>query len=1022
MTKVIFQLTDPLKARSDELSKEHLQSIYRRTDRLFAILFVFQWLAGIVIALVVSPRSWTGTHSDIHIHVWSAIFLGGAITVCPLYLAWKRPGQILTRHIIAISQMLFSALLIHLTGGRIETHFHIFGSLAFLAVYSDWRVLITASIVVILDHVLRGIFWPLTIYGVLAVEPMRWLEHAWWVVFEDIFLIKACLNNVREALNVSQRQAEVEQTRGKVEEIVKERTRELHISERRLSTQYAVSKVLAGSDSLTDAAPKILQAIANNMVKDIGDCDGIVYGEIWHPDQYGMINCICNIQWADGHSVKPFCRAEDLRYSPGVGLPGQVFKEQQALQLIDIAQATNFLRRESALAAGFKAAFAFPVIAENEVKAVIVFISESQSALRSDEFSMLESLGQQIGQFIVSKRTELENVQLANIVQSSNDAIIGQSRDGTITSWNRGAERLLGYTSEEAKGNSSAMLLPVDRLKELEHFDLESIENFETVRVAKDLQRKDVSVTSSLILDSTNAVVGTSLILRDITERKESEKRVAEFYSTVSHELRTPLTAIRGALGLIEGGIIEAGTAEAMDLIQVARESSDRLIRLINEILDLKKIEAGKFELVIESLDPERLVKDALESLTGMSEQAGIKLESRTCTNDPLLGDRDRCTQVIINLVSNAIKFSPKGSLVVVTSEKTKAGMVRFSITDTGPGIPEEQLHKLFNKFQQLDSSDTRAKGGTGLGLAISKAIVDEHGGNIGVNSTFGVGTTFWFELPEQAVADQKLPSDEDDAVDSSVASVLVIEDDDQLAHVLNVHISSQGFKVTRANSLRQARSKLTYSTPAVIILDLTLPDGDGLELLEELRNDAATRNIPVVVITGRGAREGCSHSPMIFDWLQKPFDTQMLIQAIERSLSLPSRRRVLVIGEDASTRSRLSDQLSNMSLECMEASDQDEAVKLIQQSAPDLIIIDLDVFDAQLVSNLRRVQTRSAPLIVFSANHLTENGRHELSLGVIKYLTEQNISDSEFQTVVQELIDQVRSPKMQLNKLEILV
>ncbi len=1020
MTNLNAQLSNPFKSRSEELFKEHLQSLYKRTDRLFSVLLICQWLAGIVIALVVSPLTWTGTHSETHIHVWAAIFFGGAITIWPIYLAWKRPGQIITRHIIAISQMLYSALFIELTGGRIETHFHIFGSLAFLAVYSDWRVLVTASVVVILDHVLRGIFWPVSIYGVFEIEPKRWIEHAWWVVFEDLFLIKACLSNVREALNVSQRQAEVELTRGRVEEIVKERTLELHITERRLSTQYAVNRVLADSDSLVDAAPKILQAIANNMVKDIGGANGIVYGDIWQPDQTGMLKCFCQIQLANGHSVEPFLSMTDLHYSPGVGLSGQVVSAQKAIQIIDIAQATSFPRRESALKVALKSAFGFPIMAESEVKAVITFISESQSELRSDEFSLLESLGQQIGQFIVSKRTEAENVQLANIVQSSNDAIIGQSREGTITSWNRGAERLFGYTSEEAKGNSLAMLMPADRLKELEHFGVESVEDFETVRVAKDLQRKDVSITSSPILDSSSVVVGTSLILRDISERKESEKRVSEFYSTVSHELRTPLTSIRGALGLIEGGIIEANTAEAMDLIQVARESSDRLIRLINEILDLKKIEAGKFELAMENLDPDRLVKDALEALTGMSEHAGIKLESRNYTSDLFFGDRDRCTQVLVNLVSNAIKFSPAGSSIVVTSGKTQAGMVRFSVSDTGPGIAEEQLHKLFNKFQQLDSSDTRAKGGTGLGLAISKAIVDEHGGNIGVDSTVGAGTTFWFELPEQAVADEQLLNNDDDDMDSS--SILIIEDDDQLAQVLNIHISSQGFRVSRANSLRQARAKLLNAIPAVIILDLTLPDGDGLQLLEELRSEPATRSIPVVVITGRGAREGCSYSPMIFDWLQKPFDTLMLVQAIERSLSLPSRSRVLVIGKDASTRRRLSDQLGDMSLECMEASNQNEAIRMIEVSPPDLIIIDFEVFDAQLVANLRRVQAKSTPLIVFSAKQLTVSDRHELSIGVNKYLTEKDISDSEFQTVVQELIGQVRSPKVLVTKLELLV
>src|SRR5947209_7317320 len=153
---------------------------------------LFQWLGGIIIALSVSPRTWAGQTSTIHPHVLAAIFLGGAIATFPVALALLRPGAAVTRYTISIAQMLFSSLLIHLTGGRIETHFHVFGSLAFLAFYRDWKVLIPATIVVALDHFLRGIFWPYSVYGVLTATPWRSLEHAGWVVFEDIFLIASC--------------------------------------------------------------------------------------------------------------------------------------------------------------------------------------------------------------------------------------------------------------------------------------------------------------------------------------------------------------------------------------------------------------------------------------------------------------------------------------------------------------------------------------------------------------------------------------------------------------------------------------------------------------------------------------------------------------------------------------------------------------------------------------------------------------------------------------------------------------
>ena len=167
------------------LFSEMRAGIFRRTDELFAGLFVFQWLAGIVAALLLSPVTWAGEQSQTNIHVWAAIFLGGAIAIAPLTMALARPGRTLTRHVIAIAQMLTSGLLIDLTGGRIETHFHYFGSLAFLAFYRDWHVLITASTVAAADHIFRGEYFPLWIYGVAAIQPWRWAEHIGWVVFED---------------------------------------------------------------------------------------------------------------------------------------------------------------------------------------------------------------------------------------------------------------------------------------------------------------------------------------------------------------------------------------------------------------------------------------------------------------------------------------------------------------------------------------------------------------------------------------------------------------------------------------------------------------------------------------------------------------------------------------------------------------------------------------------------------------------------------------------------------------------
>ena len=196
--------------RAETIHAEQMLIRRMRIDRMFAVLLVVQYLAAIVGALAVSPYAWQGKERVLHMHVWVAILGGAGIIILPILMAIFRPGTVLTRHVIAASQMLSSALLIHLTGGRIETHFHVFGSLAFLAFYLDWQVLITATVVVAADHFLRGIYWPESVYGVSNPEWWRFLEHAGWVVFEVVFLIWSCVMGNRDVAASAARQAEVE--------------------------------------------------------------------------------------------------------------------------------------------------------------------------------------------------------------------------------------------------------------------------------------------------------------------------------------------------------------------------------------------------------------------------------------------------------------------------------------------------------------------------------------------------------------------------------------------------------------------------------------------------------------------------------------------------------------------------------------------------------------------------------------------------------------------------------------------
>lgn len=251
-------IEEALLARTNTLFTAQQQLDYKRTDHLFAWLMLFQWVASLIMAVWISPRSWEGTASSVHVHVWSALFLGGGITLLPICLAFGYPGKALTRHVIAISQMLMSALLIHLSGGRIETHFHVFGSLAFLAFYRDWRVLATASLIVALEHGIRGLYWPQSVYGVLTVEPWRWLEHTGWVIFEDIFLVISIKQSLKTSWNVAYRQSELENINETIENKVAERTIELQneINERK----QAQNELKVSNERLQDLSVELEQS------------------------------------------------------------------------------------------------------------------------------------------------------------------------------------------------------------------------------------------------------------------------------------------------------------------------------------------------------------------------------------------------------------------------------------------------------------------------------------------------------------------------------------------------------------------------------------------------------------------------------------------------------------------------------------------------------------------------------------------------------------------------------------------
>ena len=574
-------------SRADDLFHKHQQSIYERTDRIFAGLMLFQWAAAIVASLIISPRTWSGQESSVHIHVWMAVILGGVVTSLPVVLAQCQPGKTSTRHVIAIGQMLMSALLIHLTGGRIETHFHVFGSLAILAFYRDWRVLTSATVVVAADHLLRGIYAPQSVYGLVTADRWRWLEHASWVLFEDTFLMMSCIQSLREMRGIAERQAQMEQAK--------------------------------------DAA-------------------------------------------------------------------------------------------------------------------------------------------------------------------------------------------------EQANAAKSA------------------------------------------------------------------------FLSRMSHELRTPLNGILGFGQLLEMQDLAERDQESVDHILKAGR---HLLGLINEVLDISRVESGSLSLSLESVRVSSIVQEAADLVRPLADQRHIRLAVGPGSDSFVMADQQRLKQVLLNLLSNAIKYNRDSGTVTISCERTSDQRLTVTVADTGEGIQPEMVERLFTPFDRLGAERTDVEG-TGLGLAVSRALTVAMGASLTVASEPGVGSAFSIDM---ALADDPAQSN---ALSCAEVFEVPVTPDSPAQLVLYVEDNLANLKLVESILERRPNIQLisamhgekgaemaqTYR-PDLALLDLNLPDISGLDVLRKLRSDPATQSIPVVMLT---ADATTGQEQRVLDagasaYLTKPIDIKQFLEVVDKTL-----------------------------------------------------------------------------------------------------------------------------------------
>lgn len=612
------------------------------------------------------------------------------------------------------------------------------------------------------------------------------------------------------------------------------------------------------------------------------------------------------------------------------------------------------------------------------------------------------------------------------LVSSAAYGIIAVNAKGVITEFNKAAQDMLGYTAAELIGKSTperfydpeemaeraaVLTAELGRTVEpgIEVFTaiprLGKVEDRELTFIRKNGERFVGQLSVTAIPGSSGEPSGFIGIATDITERKKIERLKAEFISTVSHELRTPLTSIRGSIGLVLGGVAGDIQGQAKELLNVANKNAERLSRLINDILDIEKIESGKMEFNLQRQPLAALLQQAVESTRDFARQFNVTVTlSNLIPGEEVNVDGDRFIQVMINLLSNAAKFSPPNSTVSVTAEH-QGDMLRISVSDKGKGIPAAFQSRVFEKFAQADSSDSRAKSGTGLGLSITKAIVERLGGVITFDTKEGLGTTFHVDLPT-------LASDVPETVTSALSNrkVLICEDDPDIAYLLRLMLKQGGFDADVVHTAAAARTQLRTGAYFAMSLDINLPDKNGLEFLRELRADPVTHDIPVVVVSAeadKSKRELNGSAVGIVDWLSKPIDEKRLLNAVRRAVctSGGQRPRVLHVEDDVDL-SRIVRSILAPIAEVEPAGSIAEAMAKIRSQVFDLVLLDISLPDGK-GSDILPLFGSTLPVVIFSAHDVPDDVTCRVASALVKSCT----SNDALLTKITEIISRNSPP-----------
>lgn len=767
----------------------------------------------------------------------------------------------------------------------------------------------------------------------------------------------------------------------------KEAERAMEHQARLLRLSSAVGNAFAGNELSSRMFETTVEAIVTHL--------GAALARIWTLDESGTM---LELQASAGMSTR--IDGAHARIAVGAFKIGMIARER-------LPHLTNDLTGDPRVAdpawverEGLVAFAGYPLVVEERLVGVIAMFA--RQSLSDATLAAIGSIAQTVAVGIDRRRVRMQLDEFKSTLDRTEDCILIYDPGTLRFSYaNEGATRQLGYSRDELLRMTRLDLTPdLDEARFRTLLDAAAsreshVVTFETTHRHKDGDDIPVEVVLQYVVREGSPPRCVSVV-RDIRERKRIDRMQSEFISTVSHELRTPLTSIRGSLGLVAGGVTGELPAEAAEYIGIALANSERLVRLINDILDIDKMQAGKLEFRLQAHELQAMLQQAIvaNEPSAVTRQVRLHLASEVPSCEVVV-DSDRFAQVLANLISNAVKFSPRGA-VVELGATCADDKVRVTVRDHGPGVPAAFGPRMFQRFAQADTSTTRSKGGTGLGLSISKSIVENMRGTIGFEPAPGGGTVFFVDLPFLASLTEP--------VMSSVPRVLVCEDEPEVYRMVRRALRPVGLEVDVAPTVERARRLLDARRYAAMTLDLTLADGEATPLVGVVRANPLTHDLPIVVVTGSGDAIDRA-AVLVSDVITKPFDEQRLVLAVRHSVigCLSEHPRLLHVEDDPDLR-RIIRKTLPADWTVVGAGNLQAARRALTESTFDVVLLDLTLPDGRGEDLIGLVGM--AQIIIFSA----ADASADLSRRVSAALVKTRSSSHDLRDVIVSVIARARS------------